>query len=328
METEYSLQDVARCHLCETPAPPLHCDVCDVHLCKDCEGKHLSDESREHTVVQFRHRRSNSKCRKHSIEICNFYCERCNIPICELCVSCREHREHDVVCLLKKIVFMKHTLQINLQELERYIYPIYQAIESSILTQKVDLKENSKRIKTDIKKHKEALQREIDIIVKKLNADVDEMQNKQMAFLKNQEAEVKHTISEITQCIADLKKVLNSNDVSVVSAYKSRNDVFRRLPSKLNITYPKYNPDMINKETLHEQFIWLSAFCVNYEECDYAKVDPSAESSSADNRPIANKPLIVSDINAEYGLRSVSCLNHENLWTCCSDDIMTTSRVN
>lgn len=55
METEYSLQDVARCHLCETPAPPLHCDVCDVHLCKKCEGKHLSDESREHTVVQFRH---------------------------------------------------------------------------------------------------------------------------------------------------------------------------------------------------------------------------------------------------------------------------------
>lgn len=103
---------------------------------------------------------------------------------------------------------MKHTLQINLQELERYIYPKYQAIESSILTQKVDLKENSKRIKTDIKKHKEALQREIDIIVKKLNADVDEMENKEMTILTNQEDEVKHTISEITQCIADLKKVL------------------------------------------------------------------------------------------------------------------------
>lgn len=126
---------------------------------------------------------------------------------------------------------MKHTLQINLQELERYIYPKYQAIESSILTQKVDLKENSKRIKTDIKKHKEALQREIDIIVKKLNADVDEMENKEMTILTNQEDEVKHTISEITQCIADLKKVLNSNDVSIVSAFKSKNDVFRRVPS-------------------------------------------------------------------------------------------------
>lgn len=126
---------------------------------------------------------------------------------------------------------MKHTLQINLQELERYIYPKYQAIESSILTQKVDLKENSKRIKTDIKKYKEALQREIDIIVKKLNADVDEMENKEMTILTNQEDEVKHTISEITQCIADLKKVLNSNDVSIVSAFKSKNDVFRRLPS-------------------------------------------------------------------------------------------------
>lgn len=75
------------------------------------------------------------------------------------------------------------------------------------------------------------MQREIDIIVKKLNADVDEMENKEMTILMNQEDEVKHTISEITQCIADLKKVLNSNDVSIVSAYKFRNDVFRRLPS-------------------------------------------------------------------------------------------------
>lgn len=66
------------------------------------------------------------------------------------------------------------------------------------------------------------MQREIDIIVKKINADVDEMENKEMTILTNQEDKVKHTISEITQCIADLK---------IVSAFKSKNDVFRRLPS-------------------------------------------------------------------------------------------------
>lgn len=34
LDPEYSLQDVVRCHLCETPAPPLHCVTCNIHLCK------------------------------------------------------------------------------------------------------------------------------------------------------------------------------------------------------------------------------------------------------------------------------------------------------
>lgn len=52
-----SLQDVARCHLCEAPDPPLHCGVCNMHLCKDCKGKHISDESKSHKLVLFRYRK-------------------------------------------------------------------------------------------------------------------------------------------------------------------------------------------------------------------------------------------------------------------------------
>lgn len=40
MDPEYSLQDLVRCHICESPGPSLHCDICDKHLCRDCEEKH------------------------------------------------------------------------------------------------------------------------------------------------------------------------------------------------------------------------------------------------------------------------------------------------
>lgn len=48
MDPEYSLQDVIRCHLCETPMPPFHCDICDKNLCKNCEEQHLLDGSTKH----------------------------------------------------------------------------------------------------------------------------------------------------------------------------------------------------------------------------------------------------------------------------------------
>lgn len=73
---------------------------------------------------------------------------------------------------------------------------------------------------------------------------------------------------------------------------------------------------MINKEMFYEQFIWLLVFCVNYEDCDYVNVDLSVEFLYVDNWFIVNELLIVLDINVEYGLCSVFCLNDENVWMC------------
>lgn len=64
MDPEYSLQDVIRCDLCETPMPLLHCDICNKHLCKDCEKKHISDGSPEHKVVPYSLRRKEQTARQ------------------------------------------------------------------------------------------------------------------------------------------------------------------------------------------------------------------------------------------------------------------------
>lgn len=97
-----SLQDEERCHLCDTPIPPLHCVICNTHLCEDCELKHLSNKSNEHKVVSFKYREYFPKCQKHSTKMCDQYCEHCNIHICELCVSSKEHQTHDVINILSR----------------------------------------------------------------------------------------------------------------------------------------------------------------------------------------------------------------------------------
>lgn len=69
-----NFQDVARCNLCEIPDPLLHCDVCKMHLCKDCEGIHVSDESKAHKLVLFRYRKIIVHCQTHASEKCKLYC--------------------------------------------------------------------------------------------------------------------------------------------------------------------------------------------------------------------------------------------------------------
>lgn len=123
MDPEYS-QDFIRCHLCEKPNPNTHCYICGNDLCKDCKGKHLLDESKEHRFVQFKQRKYITICQKHFFKKCARFCEECNIPVCEQCVSSREHSGHEFVDVVEKLESKKEVLKKDFQVLKERILPI------------------------------------------------------------------------------------------------------------------------------------------------------------------------------------------------------------
>ncbi|XP_052708659.1 tripartite motif-containing protein 3-like [Crassostrea angulata] len=304
-------QDVLRCHLCETPGPPMKCDICHTYLCKACVGEHLSDASKEHKVVPFVHIGSTfsyPNCLIHSTKQCELYCEQCDIPICTLC-NLGEHLGHKPVDIVKYIESKKELLQSEMHEFEKFIYPRYQQIVSNIPLQKTDLHKNAQKLITAINKHGEDLHREIDIVIQKLISDLDEMDTTHLAVLNKQEDEITRTISEITQSIADIQKLLDSNDVSHVSAYKSRIAEFRRLPPKLIVSLPSFTSQEINKGQLFQQFGSLSALSIKTEEQVY--------------RSLIDVPQVIIEIKTDYGFPngvcSVSCLSTNEMWTSGED---------
>ena len=152
-----SLQDVIRCDLCETPVPPKHCDICHIHLCEACVGKHLSDQSKDHYIVPFKLRGITPECTKHSTGVCTNLCTTCNIPVCPLCVASSEHEQHENFDILKIFETKRELMQKDLQDLEKSIYPKYQETATSIPVQRDEVNKRSKKLTTALDKQGEAL---------------------------------------------------------------------------------------------------------------------------------------------------------------------------
>ncbi|XP_052706887.1 tripartite motif-containing protein 2-like [Crassostrea angulata] len=319
MDPRNSAQDVVRCTLCQDSVAPMYCEVCHIHLCKDCVETHLSDSSKVHKVVslkQYLTTLNYPKCRKHPTKQCELHCEKCDFSICAQCISSKKHLGHIQVDILKTFESKSEKLLKDLQELEKSIYPKYKEIASNIPVQKAELSKNSQKLTTAIDKQREVWHREIDTIITNLKSIVEEMESKHLVVLNKQENEITRTISEITQTIAELKKLLNSKDVCLVSEYKSRNAEFKRLPPKLKLSLPNFRPQEIHTDQLIKQFGSLSALSFTTEEQDYSMPPQGAESSPPD-RSLMDVPRVITAIGTEYeyGLFGVTCLNDTEVWT-------------
>ncbi|XP_078311107.1 uncharacterized protein LOC111137321 [Crassostrea virginica] len=322
MDPRHSAQDVLRCTLCKTELALMYCNVCHTHLCKDCVVIHFSDKSQAHNVVpieQFLSTLSYPKCPNHPTKQCELHCKQCDIPICASCVSSRKHFGHDIVDIFEDFEAKKEILKQDLQEIEISIFPKYEEAASYIQIQKADQRKNSQKLIAELKKHGEALHKEIDIIIQSKQAELGVMNSKHQATIDKQEDAINNTITEITKVIQDLKNLLDTCNVSLVSKYQSRIEEFRKLPHKLRISLPTFQPVKINREQIMKFFGSILPLSVEAEEQGYAMRFRAAKFSVPD-RPLLVVPQVITELHTrnEY-LFGVSCLSDEEIWTCGSD---------
>lgn len=154
MDPLYSLQDVVRCKMCDTPDPLLYCKTCDINLCKACVGDHHLDVAITHIVVLFKNRKCNyPKCAKHTNSQSESHCEECDLPVCTKCaLNCKKKRGHKTVDILHKIKSKKEIIFRDLKELKIDILPKFEEVSSNISDQKTDLENNYHALTADINK--------------------------------------------------------------------------------------------------------------------------------------------------------------------------------
>lgn len=89
--------------------------------------------------------------------------------------------------------------------------------------------------------------KKIESAIKTLKSDLDEVNSEKLDVSNKQREEIKHTLTEIKQSIADIERHLNSNDVNLISSFKSRDVELKKYPPKSIMTLPRFVPRKIKK---------------------------------------------------------------------------------
>ena len=140
------------------------------------------------------------------------------------------------------------------------------------------------------------------------------MNAQHLAAIEKQEDVINKTLHEIKQVIVQLKSLLVTSDVNHVSTKKSRNGNFRKMPHKLKISPPNFQPQKINREQLLKQFGSLSSLSIETVEQGYTVPSPVAE-SSLPTRSLLDVPRLIADIPTsgyDY-LYNFASLSDENI---------------
>lgn len=129
--------------------------------------------------------------------------------------------------------------------------------------QKADLNRNKEKLMSDVNERGEERHRVIDNIIKILKSDIDKTESKHLAVLQRHEDEINQSTLEITQRIGELNKLLDYNDVCILSRYKSRNAELRKLPPILNFLTKLLFSE--NRHRTSNSTVWFSVRAIHYK---------------------------------------------------------------
>ncbi|XP_062598543.1 tripartite motif-containing protein 46-like [Saccostrea cucullata] len=220
------------------------------------------------------------------------YCKNCNIPICTKCIASDQHLGHKLSEVLKVLEERKDKLSKDHIELHEIIYPTYHKIASDVQNRMSKLEKEYRDLLTAITKHEEDWHREIDKLVKKLKAEVDERKTTQLQTLQKHLDEINETIIKIKEEIDLIDEVINSHEISKLFRNTFDVDKYRQLPLKTVLSPPSFTQGRINGEQLSKLFGTLSLTSILLEKNCYSMKETNHKSQEAGSSPFNSSCLV------------------------------------
>jgi hypothetical protein len=239
-------KDATRCQLCPSKArksiAETVCNTCNVNLCKDCVGHHMTSKPTiRHDVVTFELMELEiilPQCKLHKEHKCDIHCKQCDTAICQKCLASGSHENHDALYFPKILSSKKQLIEKDTQQLEGNFAPECASILSEIDNMLSNVLQNHRERQQAISDFGKRCHTLVDVVIDRYLIDSKENAKQDRDSIQTLKSEFEKLQTSIQSTINDNRSILASNDLSKFTSYVSKNEEFRSDPSRFQIRVP------------------------------------------------------------------------------------------
>lgn len=205
----------------------------------------------------------------------------------------------------------KELIKNDAEKIENKVLPACKEMEKDIEAHISNIDEAFERVILAVENHGKYWHKKIDFILREMKDNIGQIKKRQTEFLKKNLTTLQTLSSVFQKRILDLKYISKSNKISDAIAYSSNNELLK-VPSKVKVTPPQFQPNLDEELTLDE-FGTLTPGALSTEDQSYSMVKQDIPSSKHDNI-LLEKPNIIATLVTGTA-SSVANDNDENIWT-------------
>ena len=278
------LMNPAQCNICEAAAAKFNCNTCGDALCATCKGYHLKSKGTKHHKIVPYAEKLNPKylagliCPKHQTRGPKFWCDTCDVPICDLCITSNEHKGHeysDITATLSKrrdamLAEMKTIRDQTIEEWEEVF------TQANMIT--ANFENNIDVISKELVARAKEMHKQVDDILATSQKTLQEIKASGLEKLQQQEKYLEAKLSQMKEDVERYENQLRDVDPNVLLRFNHdpvQSKGKSKPPGLETASQPVFNKGQINITALQNMFGTLSPQAIPQKSGDLAKKPPT-----------------------------------------------------
>ncbi|XP_062615378.1 tripartite motif-containing protein 5-like [Saccostrea cucullata] len=230
-----------------------YCNNCHLKLCKQCKREHLKSLTRKnHEVVLYQQRKrqlSVEKCESHPTKDLGMFCEECQVPLCSVCATQKEHQGHNLFTDLETIFAEKYAdFQDEIFKIQEYFLPTLENLQKEIKKDSSEIKQIMNNIRTSMKTEGETLKILVDTVTSENMKQVDQIEHSLTEDLNTQDKIMDDYITYLNNLVKELHIFLSPEESQKLLSQKKPK--IRSIPETTKPVTPEFTAGQYSKNDI------------------------------------------------------------------------------
>ena len=344
------LMNPAQCNICEAAVAKFNCNTCGDALCATCKVHHLKSKgSKHHKVVPYAEKLNPRYltallCPKHQTHGPKFWCNICDLPICDSCIISNEHEGHKFSDITATLSERRDAMLTEMKTLRDQTVGEWEGVLQQAKAMTTGYESNIDKIGKELVARAKEMHKHVDDILSSSQKTLQQMKASGLAMLQQQEKYLEDKVRQMKEDVERYENQLRDGDPNAVLQFQQgqvQSTTKTKPPALETQSPPIFTKGQIENNSIQNMFGQLSTQKIPKKgeklpkksatshpspqpaiSSDSGKTKippPGAHSAGSGTRSLIPNPSIQHQFGVEYPTPLIACVEDSQAWVKTED---------